>query len=119
MRLNLKKYDKVLLVLFSAALIASFLIWVFEERFNEKSWSANPSMRYQMADDIIDSDMLIGKSKEDVIELLGLPYKSNLFGKDNIAYRLGRPPSFSESKRTILIIDFELDHAVQVIESIE
>ena len=119
MRFALKKYDKVLFVFFGAALIASFLIWTFEERFDQDDWESNTEKRYQMADDIIDSDMLIGKNKDDIIELLGSPYKSNFFGKDNIAYRLGRPPSFSESKRTILIIDFELGHAVQVIESSE
>lgn len=119
MRFVLKKYDKVLFVFFAAILIGSFLIWTFEERFDEKAWRANPEKRYQMVDDIIDSDLLIGKSKEDIIELLGSPYNTNLYGKDNFAYRLGRPPSFSESKRTILIVDFELDHAVQVIESSE
>ncbi|MEM5563689.1 hypothetical protein WNY78_01165 [Psychroserpens sp. AS72] len=119
MKFTLKKYDKVLFVFFGASLIASFLIWTFEERFDQDDWESNTEKRYQMADDIIDSEMLIGKSKEDIIDVLGLPYKSNLYGKDNIAYRLGRPPSFSESKRTILIIDFELDHAVQVIQSIE
>ena len=119
MRFALKKYDKVLFVFFAAALIASFLIWVFEERFDENAWSSNPTVRYKMADDIIDSDMLIGKHKDAVIDLFGTPYKTNLYGKDNFAYRLGRPPSFSESKRTILIVDFELDHVVEVIESTE
>lgn len=119
MRFALKKYDKVLFVFFGAALIGSFLIWTFEERFDEKTWNANPSVRYKMLDDIIDSDLLIGKHKDTIIDVLGSPYKINLYGKDNFAYRLGRPPSFSESKRTILIIDFELDHAVEVIESSE
>jgi outer membrane protein assembly factor BamE (lipoprotein component of BamABCDE complex) len=76
-------------------------------------------MRYKMADDIIDSDVLIGKHKDDIIELLGSPYDTNRYGKDNFSYRLGRPPSFSEPKRIILIIDFELNHAVRVIESSE
>lgn len=119
MRFVFKKYDKVLFVFFAAALIASFLIWTFEERFDENTWSTNPAVRYKMADDIIDSDMLIGKHKQAVIDLLGTPYKTNIYGKDNFIYRLGRPPSFSESKRTILIIDFELDHVVEVIESNE
>ncbi|MFT5847057.1 MAG: hypothetical protein ACJARX_000339 [Psychroserpens sp.] len=119
MRLALKKYDKVLFVFFGAALIASFLIWTFEERFDERTWSANPSVRYKMLDDIIDSDVLIGKHKDAIIDLLGTPYNTNLLGKDNFTYRLGRPPSFSESKRTILIIDFELDHAVKASESFE
>jgi hypothetical protein len=119
MRLYLKKYDKVLFVFFGAALISSFLIWTFEERFDQQNWNDNSSLRYKMADDIIDSDMLIGMSKDEVIDLLGFPYKTNLYGKDNIAYRLGRPPSFSKSKRTILIVDFELGDVVQVIESSE
>ena len=119
MRFILKKHDTVLFVFFAAALIGSFLIWTFEEQFDEKGWSANPSMRYQMADDIIDSDLLIRKSKDDIINLLGLPYDTNLFGKDNFVYKLGKPPSFSEPKVALLIIVFELDRAVEVIESIE
>ena len=85
MLLHLKKYDKVLLVFFGAALIGSFLIWTFEERFNQNDWQTKPEKRYQMADHIIDSNMLVGKSREDIIQLLGLPYKSNLYDKDNIA----------------------------------
>lgn len=119
MRLALKKYDKVLFVFFAAALIGSFLIWTFEEQFDVKAWHVNPSGRYQMADDIIDSDLLITKSKEDIIDLLGSPYDTNLFGKDNFIYKLGKPPSFSESKIALLIIVFELNLAVEVIESKE
>lgn len=119
MRFAPKKYDKVVLFFFAAFIAGAFFTWIFEERFNEKGWRSNRSMRYKMADDIIDSDLLIGKSKEDIIDLLGVPYDTNLFGKDNIAYRLGRPPSFSQTKHAILIIDFKLGHAVQVIESSE
>ena len=52
MRFVLKKYDKVLFVFFAAALIASFLIWTFEERFDENTWRTNPAVRYKMTDDI-------------------------------------------------------------------
>ena len=119
MRFVLKKYDKVLFVFFGAALIASFLIWAFEERFDEQSWRANPAMRYKMVDDIIDSDLLIGKSKNDVIQLLGPSNDNNNYGKDNLVYKLGKPPSFSEPKVSRLIVIIELGYVNEVIKSSE
>ena len=104
---TLKKYDKVLFVFFAAALLASFLIWTFEERFDETTWRSSIAKRYKMADDIIDSGLLIGKSNNDVIELLGTPYISNRNGNDNFIYRLGKSPSFSKPKEDNLIVIFE------------
>jgi len=115
MRFTLKKYDKVLFVFFAAALLASFLIWTFEERFDENTWRNNITKRYTMTDDIIDSELLIGKSKDEVIELLGIPYMTNHNGNDNIVYRLGKSPSFSKPKEDNLIIIFENAVVVEVI----
>lgn len=39
--------------------------------FNKQKWDENQEKRYKMSKDIIKSEMLIGKTKEEVIELLG------------------------------------------------
>ncbi|MEH6534928.1 MAG: hypothetical protein V7719_00940 [Psychroserpens sp.] len=117
MRFILKKYDKVLFVFFVAMLISSFLIWAFEERFDQDDWRSSPSTRYKMAEDLIDSELLIGKSKDDVIVLLGTFYDTNPNGKDNIIYKLGKAPSFFESKVERLFVVFENEIVTKVIHS--
>ena len=97
MRFRLRKHDKVLSFIFVAMLITSFLYWAFEEQFDDQKWRTNPSKRYKMTDDIIDNELLIEKSKDDVITLLGVFYDSIPNGKDNIVYKLGTPPSFFEA----------------------
>ena len=46
-------YNKAAKLLSIAILISAFLFWAFEERFDENTWSSEPSIRYKMADDII------------------------------------------------------------------
>ena len=39
--------------------------------FNKQNWEVNKEERYKMSEDIIDSKMLIGKTKVEITELLG------------------------------------------------
>nr|WP_321232479.1 hypothetical protein [uncultured Psychroserpens sp.] len=105
--MTVKKLDKVLLFFFVAAIISSLLIWAIEERFEQSAWNDSPSIRYKIADDLIDSKLLIGKTQPDVISILGQPDASNLKGRHNISYRLGKGPSFSKSKEEHLLVIFE------------
>ncbi|WP_323787143.1 hypothetical protein [Psychroserpens sp.] len=116
---KLKRNDKIGLFLFAAFVITTSLIYVFEERFDKHQWRSEPTRRYQMVDDIIESQMLKDKTKDEVIMLLGEPNSVASTEKDFFLYRLGNPPSFFESKREQLLIVFEDDKVLKVATTLE
>ena len=106
--------NQIGLIFFSAFVLGTTLIYQFEERFDTEQWISQPSMRYKMVDEIIENKLLIGKSKEEVTVLLGSPNSSSTNGKDFYLYRLGIPPSFTESKKEQLLIVFENNKVAKV-----
>ena len=116
---RLKRNDKIGLFFFVGFVISMSLIWLFEERFDENSWSAEPSKRYKMVDDLIESQILKYKSKDDVIQLLGSPMYRHSEGQDYFLYRLGTSPSFFESQREQLMVVFENDTVKNVTLAIQ
>lgn len=111
---RLKRNDKIGLFFFVAFVISTSLIYLFEERFDKNKWSTSPSQRHQMVDDVIESQMLLGKTKDEVIFILGEPNSSVSNEKDVFLYRLGQAPSFIESKREQLLIAFENNKVYKV-----
>lgn len=116
---KLKRNDKIGLFLFTAFIITTSLIYLFEERFDKHQWRSEPSRRYQMVDDLIESQLLIEKTKNEVIGLLGEPDESISADKDVFLYRLGNPPTFFELKREQLLIVFEDDKVYKVATTLE
>ncbi|MEM5563688.1 outer membrane protein assembly factor BamE [Psychroserpens sp. AS72] len=113
--MHLKKYDKVLLFFFVAAIISSYLIWVFEERFTPEEWRESVGIRYKMADDLIDSKFLIGKTKEEVITVLEEPEIVTPSNSNHIIYKMGRSQSFNDYVSERLVVVFDNDVVVKVI----
>ena len=109
-----KRNDKIGLFFFTAFVISSSLIWLFEERFNEDQWASNPSQRYKMVDDLIESQILIDRSKAEVKDILGEPYSKSNDDKDIFVYNIGKQPSFFENRREHLLIIFELQKVEEV-----
>ena len=118
MALKLKRNDIIGLFFFTAFVISTSLIYQFEERFDQERWRSQPAMRYKMADDIIEKQLLIGKSKDEVILLLGQP-TSSFIEKNLFFYRIGKPPSFSDSKAVQLLILFDKNLVIKVTEKEE
>jgi len=48
-----------------------FLPYHHHKQFNSTQWNEKPGLRYEMIDNMIETDFLIGKSKEEVAKLLG------------------------------------------------
>jgi len=77
---NSRKWLNTILALIITPL-AYFYIWypvstIFipyhhHKQFNNEAWSEKPGLRYEMIDHMIETNYLIGKSKEDVAKLLG------------------------------------------------
>ncbi|REG89646.1 hypothetical protein [Winogradskyella sediminis] len=94
------------LILFSAFVIATSLHFFFENRFTEEQWKSRPMTRHKMVDDLIDDHILIDKSKEDVINLLGEPSWILKSDKDIMLYELGLAPNRENNQVEHLYIQF-------------
>lgn len=112
--MQIKRNDKIGAFFFVAFIISMSLIWLFEERFDKERWRSEPSTRYKMVNDIIDNQQIIGKTKDEVIVLLGKPNSSISKEKDLFFYRLGQQPSFFEAKRAQLLIVFKHQEVAEV-----
>ena len=94
------------LILFSSFVIATSLHFFFENRFTEEQWKSRPMTRHKMVDDLIDDHILIDKSKEDVINLLGEPSWILKSDKDIMLYELGLAPNRENNQVEHLYIQF-------------
>ena len=73
--------------------------------FDKQKWFANKESRYEISEDIIESKMLIGKTKLEVRELLG--DEGNKKESDHWDYYLGFRPGFANMDPDILDIEFK------------
>ena len=102
------------LILFSAFVIATSLHFFFENRFSEEQWKSRPMTRHKMVDNLIDHHILIDKSKEDVINLLGEPSWILKSDKDIMLYELGLAPNRENNQVEHLYIQFINDRVNNV-----
>ncbi|HRQ42750.1 MAG TPA: hypothetical protein PLB12_00190 [Candidatus Goldiibacteriota bacterium] len=86
------------------------------ERFDRAKWEVSHE-RYLMVDDLVDNNMLIGKTKKEIYDMLGewienYPKDS---GKSQWIYYLGNMPCFgADIDGAILFITFDNGVAVNV-----
>lgn len=99
-------------VILSPVLYAGIIIiWIFSvsyypaKDFDKQKWQSNIEQRYEMSADIIVSKILIGKTKNQVIELLGNDYSTD--NDRTITYDLGHVPSLFNIDPDFLEIEFE------------
>lgn len=80
--------------------------------FNKEKWHSAAEKRYEMSEDIIDRDILIGKTKADIQLLLGKA--ENLSENSEWEYILGSRPGFFVIYPDLLRITFKDGKAVKV-----
>lgn len=51
----------------------SYLFYVPQYDFDREKWFADKHSRFEMRDDIVESEILIGKSKSEIIDFIGNP----------------------------------------------
>ncbi|WP_108425414.1 hypothetical protein [Flagellimonas amoyensis] len=101
--------------------VALIIIWVFSASyytsndFDKIEWDSNVEERYRMAEDIIDSKMLIGKTKSDVIQILGSEY--SISNENHLSYELGIKPGLFNIDPDYLDIKFENEVVLSVNQS--
>jgi len=87
-----------------------FLPYHHHKQFNSNEWDEKPGLRYEMIDNMIETNYLIGKSKEDIVKLLGkvqwLSWNESVkdFNPDVWNYGLGLiPGAFNDIKEDVEI----------------
>ena len=73
--------------------------------FDKEVWQQDKLKRYEMTEDIIDNKMLIGKTRSEVIKLLGNDY-SGAIGR-RLTYEVGHVPGLFNIDPDFLEIEFE------------
>ena len=92
--------------------------WVYStsiyptETFNKEKWATNSEKRYKMVEDIIESDLLEGKTIEEVIVLLGNEYSTH--NHNQISYYIGFVPGMLNIDPEYLDIYFDNGKVVRV-----
>jgi len=106
-------------VIFSPILYVGLIyLWFFSvsyyptKDFNKQEWESNPQERYKMSENIIDSKILIGKTKKEIVKLLGNDYYS--YTENHIAYGLGFVPGLFNIDPDVLDIYFENEKVIKV-----
>jgi len=115
-----RKYIAIIpaVILSPIVYIGLIIIWICyasyypQETFSKEKWNANVEKRYSMSRNIIKSDMLIGKTKEEIVTLLGDDYHE--YSKDHIGYYLGFVPKIMGIDPDILDIYFEENKVIKV-----
>ncbi|WP_146167224.1 hypothetical protein [Christiangramia gaetbulicola] len=108
-------------LIYQGILIAFFSLIFYEyhpERdFNKESWNEEIQNRHEMSTDLVENDILIGKSKAEIIEMLGSPNSSQKSDQDTITtwqFNLGNEGHAMGWKFYTLIIKFEEDRARKI-----
>jgi hypothetical protein len=99
-----------------AALVACWVAiasYYPKQEFDRTKWLADKEKRYEMSKDIIDTKLLIGKSKSEVKQLLG-EEGSNSNANDDWSYYLGYVPAIFGIDYDVLDIYFEDGKVVRV-----
>ena len=81
-------------LLFAGLIWVIIFLWTYypNRDFTQKDWQDNQYKRYEYAENIIKSRILIGRSKKQVEQLLGGEQNTN--ESDNWKYDLGNKPDF-------------------------
>lgn len=98
--------DEVGIIIFTAFIIATTLFYFNNWQFSSEEWARSPSKRYEIVDDLLDSEILDGKTKQEVLSILGEPYPYINKDSNTLIYEMGKPPAFFEEKIEFLKIVF-------------
>lgn len=102
-------------VFYTALVLAFFaaLSYYPKDEFSKDRWNAEKEKRYELSGDIIESKILIGKSKEEVEQLLGRDETIDE-ESDYWAYDLGFVPSLGGIDPDVLDIYFQNGKVIKV-----
>ena len=114
------KYNSIALTVFLSPLIYFSIIYLViylmfhypSNKFDKNEWHNNIEQRYYMSENIIQSKMLIGMTKKQVIDLLGKDYYE--YNENSYGYYIGMVPGIFKIDADVLDVYFENDVVIKV-----
>ncbi|MEP0986548.1 hypothetical protein [Ekhidna sp.] len=101
------------IIYFSFVFIWIFSISYYPDRtFDKTTWEQKPYERYELTEDIIESELLIGLNKDEVTELLG--NYDYTYDENHWAYGIGFVPGIMNIDPSVLDIYFENERVIKV-----
>ena len=97
---------------------AIVMLWIMSisyypsHEFDKQKWHDDVEKRYELSEELIDNEILIGKTMDEVKQLLGDDYQES--GKDRWSYYLGFRPQLFGIDPDYLDIDFENGRVIKV-----
>ena len=91
-----------------------------QKYFNSEAWLEKPNLRYEMTNNILKTDTLIGKTKPEVQKLLGtyewLSWNDSIKNHDDNLwnYALGQLPGAMNTKKECMTVVFKNDKVAQI-----
>lgn len=113
------KFNVITILGIVPPLYCSVLLGVneYKSNFSEETWFNNHTERVYMIDDLLNDYELKGKTKDEVIKLLGTPTETEYFKDDhNIVYYLGYERGLVSIDSEWLVIDFDDNEKVKKYE---
>ena len=105
-------------LIYILGIITMFTIMGYEpdRDFEKERWFAHPELRYEMRDDLVESEILTGKTKDQIIEFIGKTDKGQDMNKWD--YNLGMSGNGFGWQFNNLILTFENEQVIKT-EKIE
>ncbi len=88
------------------------------KEFNSKDWIQNVDSRYRMVNDLEKNKKLNGKTKNEIIELLGTEYTTDCWTKNTICYIAPDPDNYGILDHMEFVIFFNERNKVQQVQNI-
>jgi hypothetical protein len=112
-RRNILTITVIAAFMFAGAVAASTL-WPVGRAFDQAVWldQKQEAARLEMADRIVARRMLDGKTRPEVVAMLGEPPKTIYFSDWNLVYRLGDERGYSSIDSEWLVVRFDADDRV-------
>lgn len=106
-----------LLVMVGVLLISVIFLLYSQGKFDRETWMEKPDERVKMVDHFLTHNNLKGKTKRQIISLLGQPNDDGYSKENNnIVYYLGDEKGFFESDSEWLVIWFDKQEKVNKYE---
>lgn len=86
------------------------------KKFNSKEWIENVHSRYRMVNDLKKTKLLEGKTKKEVIEIMGTGFKTDCWTKNTFCYVAYDPENYAPLDHYEFIIFFNENNKVERME---
>ncbi|OYU85382.1 MAG: hypothetical protein CFE24_02445 [Flavobacterium sp. BFFFF2] len=106
------KFFKLILFI---SLFTSSCTMLSKKNFDKAEWKKIPSERYKMVDDLVSSKILIGRTKDEVKEILTADCKYCHNTSNNWMYYLGEGFNKRDFKWEILDVEFKNNKVIRVL----